>query len=239
MPEHPVLRTNEVHVWRATLSSGREGIAAFWSVLAANERQRANSFHFERDRERFIVARGILRTLLGRYLSVKPEQLCFGYTHFGKPALSDTTGAGGLRFNLSHSGEVALFAFAQGRELGVDIEQVQEDFDALRLAEQFFSVSEAATLLALPAEAQGLAFFNCWTRKEAYIKAIGEGLSHPLNCFDVSLTPGEEATLLCHRNDPNETLRWKIRELSPGNGYAAAIAVEGNDWHLSAMQWSD
>nr|ASV46661.1 hypothetical protein [uncultured bacterium] len=143
----------------------------------------------------------------------------------------------GIRFNVSHSGEMALYAFARGRELGVDVEEVRRMEDGLHIAERFFSQAEVAVFRSLPEEIRDDAFFNCWTRKEAYIKAVGEGLSFPLHVFDVSLAPGEPARLLASR-DPQQAERWSLRGLpDPAPGYRAAIVVEGEGWDLACWRW--
>jgi len=160
--------------------------------LVPDERQRAERFRFERDRRRFIVAHGVLRDILGRYLKCSPAQVSFSYNQYGKPALAQESEAIGLRFNMSHSHEVALYALTRAREVGVDVELLREDFASLEIAERFFSRSEVALLNSLAPELRTDGFFNCWTRKEAYIKALGEGLSHPLDRFAVSLAPGSQ-----------------------------------------------
>jgi len=232
---------DEVHVWRADLNQVDSTVRACYELLRPDERQRADKFHFPRDREHFTVARGVLRQILGGYLGSAPEQVRFAYNKYGKPALADDGGDVNelLSFNVSHSKGIALYAVAGGRRrVGLDIEHLREDFDSLTLAERFFSPTEVAALRALPAEQQRVAFFNCWTRKEAYIKALGEGLSHPLDKFSVSLAPGEPAALLSTDDNPQEALRWSFVELSPGDGYVAALAVEGDAPPLvSCRQW--
>jgi 4'-phosphopantetheinyl transferase len=236
-PVELTLSSAEVHVWRACLDPAASCVERLQSTLAADELQRAARFHFTRDRRRFTVARGVLRDILGRYLGVPPSELGFHYSAYGKPALADVAAAAGLRFNVSHSHEMALFAVACGREVGVDIEYLGREIRGEEIAERFFSARERASLRALPAEVKHEAFFNCWTRKEAYIKAHGEGLSLPLDQFDVSLAPGEPAALLATRSDPREALRWSLQALTPGPGYVAALAVEGQGWHLTCWQW--
>ncbi|HEY0462316.1 MAG TPA: 4'-phosphopantetheinyl transferase superfamily protein [Pyrinomonadaceae bacterium] len=236
----PVLRLppDEVHVWRASLSQTQKNLQFCWEMLAEDERQRAERFHFERDRHHFIAARGILRQLLGQYLNVEPRRLYFKYTSYGKPFLANTNVGAELRFNVSHSGELALYAFSRPRELGVDIEKIRPDIEHRSIAKRFFSEQEVATLFTLPVKRQRQAFFLCWTRKEAYIKAIGEGLSLPLHTFDVSLVPGEPAVLLAVRGTGREAERWTLRDLQPGADYEAALVAEGNDWHLKCWQWT-
>lgn len=232
-----VLRADEVHVWRAPLDLPQERLESLRGALAQDERGRASRFHFERDRRRFVAGRGLLREILSRYVGLSPDGLRFGYTPYGKPYLADECGGGWLRFNVSHSGGLALYAVTRGRELGIDIEQVRADIEHEEIAERFFSGQEVAALKALPAGLRREAFFLCWTRKEAYIKGIGEGLSLPLDSFDVSLTPGEPASLLAVRGDAREAARWTLTDLDPGPGYCAALAAEGRDWILRRWQF--
>jgi 4'-phosphopantetheinyl transferase len=236
-PAELTLSSAEVHVWRARLDPAASCVECLRGTLSADELQRAARFHFARDRRRFTVARGVLRDILGRYLRVPPSEPEFRYSAYGKPALADGADAPWLRFNVSHSHEVALFAVTCGREVGVDIEYLGREIRGEEIAERFFSARERADLRALPAEVKHEAFFNCWTRKEAYIKAHGEGLSLPLDQFDVSLAPGEPAALLATRSDPREALHWSLQALTPGPDYVAALAVEGQGWHLSCWQW--
>lgn len=231
------LRDAEVHVWAAPLDPPAESVRRYASLLAPDERARAERFRFERDRRRFSVARGVLRVLLGRYLETDPRRVAFRYQSHGKPALEEGLAGRGPHFNVSHSGEMALYAFARSRELGVDVEEVRAMEDGLQIAERFFSQAEVAAFRALPAELRDEAFFNCWTRKEAFIKAVGEGLSFPLHVFDVSLAPGEPACLLASR-DPQQAERWSLRALpDPAPGYRAALVAEGEDWELSCWRW--
>jgi 4'-phosphopantetheinyl transferase len=237
-PSRPRLERDEVHIWRAALNQEPAQVRIFSDSLAPDERQRASRFHFQHHREHFIVARGVLRFILSRYLDSTPELIRFSYNRYGKPALDTTAGDESLRFNVSHSGGLALYAVTRDHEIGLDIEAVRADFASLEIAERFFSASEVATLSALPAEQQTAAFFNCWTRKEAYIKALGEGLSHSLQSFAVSLIPGELAALLSSEEDPAEPARWSLVELHPGAGYAAALAFEGALSAVRLWQWS-
>jgi len=236
-PESLALADDDVHVWRASLNLAAEHMQDLQRTLTADERERAERFHFQKDRERFIVTRGLLRAILSRYLDVEPGQLRFGYSPYGKPALLRESGGEMLRFNLSHSHGLALYAVTRGRAVGIDLEYVRADLANERIAEQFFSPREVAALRALPAGVRAEAFFNCWTRKEAYVKARGEGLSLPLNQFDVSLAPGEPAALVSTRGDPLEAFRWSLQALFPGPGYVAALAVEGHSWRLRCWQW--
>jgi 4'-phosphopantetheinyl transferase len=234
-----VLGRDEVHVWHATLSQTPSQIESFLHSLAADEQARAERFYFERDREHFVVARGVLRAILGGYLNRAPESLSFCYSSHGKPALAGESDAHAIHFNVSHSHGVALYAVTRGREVGIDLERIRPGVEVVEIAERFFSPREVAMLQALPTEFQCEAFFRCWTRKEAYIKARGEGLSLPLDQFDVSLAPGEAATILGTRPNPSEASRWFLQEIASAPGYEAAVAVEGHGWRLSCWQWSN
>lgn len=201
-----------VHVWRASLEAPAP------EVLSADEREKAAQFHFEKDRRPYMAARGILRQLIGRYENLSPEVIQFTYNTFGKPGLNGTS----LRFNTSHSGDVGLFAFTRHKNIGVDLERIRPDFAAREIAGQFFSPDEIAALRALPPEA----FFTCWTRKEAFIKAHGSGMSLPLHQFSVSLD--QPARLLRTDFDPAAIHQWTLHDLPVPEGFAAALALEGN-----------
>jgi len=226
-----------VHVWRAVLDQSPSQVAGLLDTLAEDERARAGRFYFPIDRERFIVARGVLRAILGLYLNRAAQTVSFRYGSHAKPPLACESGGNALHFNMSHSRGVALYAITRGRAIGIDLEFIREDLEVDQVAGRFFSQREIATLRALPAGLRRYAFFLCWTRKEAYIKARGEGLSLPLDQFDVSLIPGEPAVLLRTQPDPDEALRWSLRELSIGPGYASALAVEGHGWSLCCWEW--
>ncbi|MFZ0638724.1 MAG: 4'-phosphopantetheinyl transferase superfamily protein [Candidatus Acidiferrales bacterium] len=238
-PETLVLGCDEVHVWRATLDQTPSQIQSFLHNLSADEQARAKRFHFQRDRERFIVARGVLRAILAGYLNKAPECLSFCYSSYGKPTLAEESGWDATRFSVSHSQGVALYAFTRGREVGIDLEHIRFDMAVAEIAERFFSRREVATLRALPTDLQQQAFFCCWTRKEAYIKARGEGLSLPLDQFDVSVGPGEPAAILGTQRDPSEASCWSLQEFVPAPGYVAALAVKGHGWRLTVWQWPD
>jgi 4'-phosphopantetheinyl transferase len=238
-PEILRLKSDEVHVWYVALDLTVSRVQSLWHFLSADEQKRAERFRFQKDQNRYIVARGLLRTILGRYLTRAPSQLQFCYTSYGKPALVGESGKYALRFNVSHSLDLALYAITRGRELGVDLERLRPDLIDQRIAERFFSPREVATLRTLPANMRQEAFFACWTRKEAYLKARGEGLTLRLDQFDVSLVPGEPAALLGTNGDPQEALRWSLQELFPRSGYVAALAVEGHDWRLTCWQWPE
>ena len=220
-PQSPSLKAGVADVWRIALNQEEERLESFRRTLEANELERAGRFHFEKHRRHFIVARGFLRSVLARYLGTQPESLRFVYGAYGKPALESEHG---LRFNLSHSNEVALLAVTLDAEVGVDVEYIRADFASEDIARRFFSRSEVETFNSLAKEDQVAAFFRCWARKEAYIKAIGKGLSQPLDAFDVTLAPGAPAALL--RAEDDDASRWFLTDLDAGAGYAAALAIE-------------
>ena len=233
-PDDLTLAGRDVHVWRASLTVSEARLADFHAILADDERVRAARFRNPLHGAHYTVGRGVLRMLLGRYLRRQPPDIHFSYSGYGKPFIKD---AAAPRFNLSHSQEVALYAFTLRREIGIDIEYVRPVPSRDQIAKQFFSPNEIQALRALPAAQQDTGFFNCWTRKEAYIKAHGEGLSLPLHQFDVTLAPGEPAALLETRVALDRADRWTLQALWPGANYAAALVVEGRDWTLSTWQW--
>lgn len=232
--EFVLARHDEVHVWRASLAVAPSSVQSLNQILSQDERDRAERFHFRRDQRDFIVSRALLRILIGRYLQQKPDQFGFRYNSYGKPFVAGRSH--GVRFNLSHSHGLALYAVACDREIGVDLERISDRVNSDELAQHYFSPSEVAGLRALPRSFQKQAFFSCWTRKEAYIKALGEGLSVPLDSFSVSLTPGDPAALLDVQTNPEETARWSLMELRPDPRYAAALAVEGRNWGLKCWE---
>ncbi len=224
----PALGREEIHIWHQNLSRGLAEVEALGSLLSPDEMERAQRFRFEANRNEFMVCRSTLRALLGQYLSVPPKELCFEYSEYGRPRLATGSWAGDLDFNVSHSGAHALLGFARGRKIGLDIEKIRRDFGTGEIAERFFSETERSALRDLPLGQKHEAFFRCWTRKEAFIKALGEGLSHPLDQFDVSLAPSVPAQLLATRPDAKEARRWRIWDLQAPTGYTAALVAESD-----------
>jgi 4'-phosphopantetheinyl transferase len=230
-PESLLLQTGEVHVWRVELQQPGSVLEKFRSTLDRDELHRASRFHFEKHRREFVVARGFLRDVLSRYLRTKPETLRFTYGDYGKPDLD-----GALKFNMSHSHEVALLAITQDRQIGVDVEHIRADFATEDIARRFFSRLEVESFNRLPIEEQVAAFFRCWTRKEAFIKATGRGLSQPLDEFDVTLAPEVAPALLrVHEDDAS---RWSISDIDIDEDYAAALVVEDRILHIQCWQFS-
>ena len=221
-----MLPGTEIHVWRVSLADAATVALRLSPLLSEDEKERAARFRFARHRDAYIASRGTLRQVLAPYLGLAPEAVRFAYGPHGKPSLAGEAAACDLEFNLSHSGEVALVAVARGRRVGVDVERIRAEVASDAIARRYFSPREVETLLALPEPARLEAFFACWCRKEAYLKARGDGLTHPLDALDVTLAPHENAALLATRDDPHEAARWRLHALEAGVGYAAALAIE-------------
>jgi 4'-phosphopantetheinyl transferase len=230
------LTDDQVYVWRISLGSLSANFEGAWLVLSREERERADRFHFEADRRRSVIGRGCLRLLLSGILGLPAKSLRFEFGEFGKPKLTSTQ-AQGLEFSASHSGDLVLIAISRGRAVGVDVETVRTDIDIDEIAARFFSVNEYRNLASLVGTSRYEAFFTCWTRKEAYLKARGEGLSTPLNQFEVSFLPGEEARLLETRKAPGEVNRWRLEPVTVPSGHIAAVTAEGMDWELECRDW--
>jgi 4'-phosphopantetheinyl transferase len=230
-PKRLELAEDEVHVWHAFLECGAIAFRQFEATLSSDEKARANRFFFQRDRVRFITTRGILRELLGRYLKRAAADLEFEYGPQGKPALSTKSSQESVHFNVSHSHGIALLAFTVGRELGVDVELVRQ-FGGLEIAERYFSPREVMELNRLHSSQQDEGFFLCWTRKEAYLKARGEGLHVPLKSFHVTLTPGKPERL-----ETKDGLQWSLYSLRPDAHYVGALVGEGKGWKLHCWHW--
>src|SRR6266571_3882547 len=239
LPRSFQLASGEVHIWCASLDVPPETSARLYATLTPDERTRSARFRFERDRQRFMVARGVLRDLLGRYLQTQPSQIRFAYNAFGKPDL-DPEFASRLKFNLSHSAGVALIAIATESNVGVDLEYIRAQSDYAEVARHFFSAAEVDQLSALPDHLYAEAFIGCWTKKEAYVKARGRGLALPLQSFTVPLTtdPAQgPATFQAASYDIDQAMRWSVHTLRPAPGYIGALAIQGCGWRLSQWQW--
>jgi 4'-phosphopantetheinyl transferase len=229
-PAHPTLAPDEIHIWRASLDLPTETLRLLRATLSDDEQQRADRLLFTHVRDHFIAARGTLRALLARYLETPPARLQFTYGERGKPSLA---GPPDLRFNLSHSHGLALYAVARQHDLGIDLEQIKPDIDYAPIARRYFAPGEYAALCALPAAAQLRAFFGCWVGKEAYLKAHGAGLWQPLDAFAVPLLSGGPLPAAA----PGAPAWW-LHRLPAHPDYAAALAaVAGPDWRLRCWQW--
>ncbi len=227
----------EVHLWSVDLKPSPERVEELRRLLTGDEVARADRFHFDRHRRRFIVRRGVLRLLMGRYLERPPPALRFAEGEKGKPFVPQQAAAEErLHFNLSDSKDLALYAVTRGSELGVDVEVLRPMPDALAIAERFFSAEERDRLRRVPPEARARAFFNCWTRKEAYIKAIGEGLSEPLDRFSVTLLLDEPARFVHLGGDRERARGWTLHHLVPEAGAVGALALEGAGWRVTACR---
>lgn len=234
-PDDLQLQPRQTDIWRVILDLPTDSTELLALSLSVDESRRAARFHFPADRDRFIIAHAGLRDILSRYLHCEPHQIDFSTRRYGKPALLSDTG---INFNLSHSGGYALIAVASERKIGIDVERIRQEMELESLARRYFSQREVSELMALPPQQRTPAFFNCWTRKEAYIKAHGLGLSLPLDSFDVSLAPGEPVILRATRPNPQEALRWTLKHLEVDPGYSAALAVEGQDLEFGLWDWT-
>jgi 4'-phosphopantetheinyl transferase len=223
----------EIRIWFCRLDRADAELAQMRATLSEDEATRAARFFQDRDRNHYIVARATLRKLLAIQLGCAAEEVCFEYNEWGKPALPAGFARRDIRFNLSHSHGVAVYAITGERDVGVDVESVRPEFATETIAENFFSRHEVIALRSLPLEQQPDGFFNCWTRKEAYVKARGEGLSIELASFDVSLKPGEPAAIL----RAVDRAKWSIASFRPEPGRVAAIVVEGNMDRIPTPAW--
>jgi len=225
------LRSGQIHIWPVQLTAREAARERYWSFLCPEERDRATRFQFPRLRDAFTLSRGALRLLLGSYLRCLPEEVAFVYGEKGKPSLA---GASPVRFNTSHSGSIAVFAFALQIELGVDVEQLRPMDDLQGISARFFSAPEIADLESLGPGDRVAGFFRCWTRKEAYIKATGNGLSAPLDSFRVTLLPGQTPQLTELSPSPTQEIPWFLHNLDLAPGYAAALAYQGEKHQIES-----
>lgn len=210
------------------LDVGPEVVQAAAALLSQAERKRAARFAFDRDRRRFTVARAVLRELLAARLGMQPESVELLDGAFGKPSLARSFSPEDLLFNVSHCEDVAVYALTHGREIGVDIEVVRDVPDRDGIAARFFSARESETFRGLNESEKTEAFFNCWTRKEAFVKALGAGLGHPLDSFDVPLLPGSVGQLLRVGTVFGNHGDWQLFSFAPLPGYVGAVAVESS-----------
>lgn len=226
--ESIALAGNEVHVWSVRLRAGTEDALALRGLLDDEERGRAERYLHQPTRQQFIAARAALRTLLGRYLRIPPRCVRFETTGLGKPILAGRE----LHFNVSHSHEVAVIALTRMGEVGVDVERVRPQPSHLDMAERFFTPGETRALRRLPPGASEEAFFHVWTRKEAFLKALGLGLSHGLERFEVSVPPDNPARVLHVDGDRRIGAIWQLRSMHPARGYVGAMAIAGPEARL-------
>jgi len=233
-PLPPALSAAEVHLWRAVLDVPHATFLSLEKNLDPQELARAGRFCFKVDQRRYIVAHGILRSILSHYLGAPAAEIQMTHNAYGKPRLA---GDPEISFNLSHSNNLLVLAFARGRELGIDVEYIRPELFDMQVAHRYFASREFHALQSLPPHLRQNAFFECWTRKEAYIKARGEGLSIPLDEFEVSFLPDEPLIVLQVYGNPAESCRWSIQSLNPCPGYVVALVVEGFDWKRLSFEW--
>lgn len=225
-PAGPKLSSGHVDVWRVRLDAPIEIISAS-SILSSEELTHAGRFHFEKDRLHFARCRSVLRFLLSGYLKVPPAEILFEYQPSGKPELAAQQNLRQLRFNVSHSAGLAVIAVSAGQRIGIDIEKIRADVDITTLADRVFSAQERAGLRDLPGYLRVPAFFACWTRKESFLKATGDGLTFPLADFSVTTHPGLEPALEEIHGNTEARKKWFLADLSVTDGYRATVAVEG------------
>ncbi len=228
---------SHVHIWRSNLEQSELRFQKLSQTLSKQERVRAERYRFEEDKNHFIAGRGILRTILGYYLDVNPGRIEFRYGVFGKPHLTEKFCKDGIQFNLAHSHKLVLYAFTKNRKIGIDLEYFRNIQNFKCMVASFFSEREKKILKALPESQQQEAFFNGWVRKEAYLKAIGSGLTQPLYQFEVSLAAGEAAHLLKAEKDCRIASFWSMKSITPASGYLSALVVEGHNWNPKFYQF--
>jgi 4'-phosphopantetheinyl transferase len=230
-----LLDAGEVHVWSVALGSGGP---PEWNVLSTDEQVRAERYAFADDRDRFVAARGALREILASYVGCTPEGIAFRYGARGKPALAGDVGrARGLRFNLTHSHALAMIAVTREGEVGIDVEHVRAVADAEAIVRREFSRAEQQEFSTVPPGDRARAFLNAWVRKEAVLKATGEGLARPLSDVEVTLSPVNAPRLLALAADPTASSRWSLVAASPASDYVAALAVEARGVRVWLRSW--
>jgi len=236
IPEKLML-SNEVHVWRAFLDLPQFEMESLLEILSVDELERASRFHFERHKKRFIVSRGILRNILSHYIDIIPQKVFFEYSSQGKPVLAHKPGEATYHFNLSHSGEFALYAVSPESGVGIDIERIQDDISVDQISQKFYSHKEIHQLEIIHKNDRSELFFQYWTRKEALLKATGEGISFQMEQCDVSLIDGGVLSPIILPGNNEESSSWYVQDLSPGPGYVAAIAVESSNCTISCWHY--
>jgi 4'-phosphopantetheinyl transferase len=226
-----------INVYRIMLDISDGDIEDMARLLAPEERQRADRFKFPKHRARFIACRAQLRLVLAGFNQLPPDSLVFTYNQFGKPSLTNACGGSSIQFNVTHSHDLGLIAVTTGMQVGIDIERIRPDIDFRHISRQFFAKGEVKSLMSLPPEQQVEAFYTCWTRKEAFLKARGEGLTIPLDHFEVSLKPDEPPRLLHSSPTIQGLADWTFSDIKPGTGYTASLAVNRRDWQFNCWQW--
>lgn len=235
-PQRLGLPADEIHVWRTDVAIASSRLQTFFATMSSTETTRAERCYFNGDHDRFVTSRGILRDILHRYLNLEPQDVCIQCNEYGKLRLGTDLAPHSIRFNVSHADNLSVYAITRDQEIGIDIERVRADFVDFGIAERFFSRAEVAALRSLPSKQRTQAFFNCWVRKAAYVKAVGRGVSTSMDSFDVALVPGQPAAVL--RSMDATTSCWSLFEVIPRLGYAGAVAVEGNPVLSKLWTWT-
>jgi len=239
-PKDLSLGEDQVHVWCASLRLSASRLLSLTRILSTDERAKAERYRIQTARDDYIIARGLLRTLLGCYLDVDPRRINFSYGLYGKPILAVDSGRKTIHFNVSHSEGLALFAVTRGREVGVDLERIRLDINYEEIAQQVFSRKEAESLSAVASPMlRREEFFSRWTSKEAYVKARGAGFYMPLDQFEVFFTGDEGLPNVVTREPWVEATPWTIVKLRPWSGYAGAVASERHDWKVLCWRWQE
>ena len=232
-----IISKGECHLWSASLKENEAKLPQLYEPLSVEERQQAARFHFDKDRNMYILAHGLLRRLLARYLDIRPESLDFFAGASGKPQLAKSACPLDLRFNISHTRGLAAVALALDHDVGVDVECLERSVDWPLMAKRILCERENAEVNALPEAEKQAAFFKGWVCKEAVLKATGEGIAGGMDQVEVSLSPGKEARLLAFRGDTSASSRWTLHTLSISPNVVAAVAVDAPNVSLVVRQW--
>ena len=236
-PQTLTLSSQDIHIWRANLDLPIEQIERFLETLSADEKIRAERFHFERHRNFFIAARGILREILSRYSELKPEEWRFNYGTRGKPEIAESCGVKNLEFNVSHSEEIALYGITRASKIGVDIEKIRSLDDAEKIAQRFFLPQEFLWLSKLSPAEKKAAFFSLWTCKEAYLKAIGEGLAFGLDQFEIGFSTDGLPKIISIQGNKEAGKYWFLQQFNPVLGYVGSVAVKVDNPGFNYWEW--
>jgi 4'-phosphopantetheinyl transferase len=230
------LKPNTLHIWSLNFVVDDEAYNRYHSFLSKDEKERASRFKFYKDKRCYVVTKGVLRLLSGRYLNTDAKAIEFEYEKYGKPKLKHNTN---LNFNVSHSGDLAIIGFVHNHTIGVDIEKIKNDFDTFEIASSCFSKHEIDALHKISKQEQHKAFYRCWTRKEAFIKAKGSGLSFPLDEFSVSLESDLDADVVWTKWNTDEKDQWKLTSFIPSEDYIAATIVDSEIEDTLYFDWNN
>ncbi len=236
LPENLVLEGSDIHLWWSKFAAESAGDDKFWALLSGAEHERADRFRFAVHRKRFVICRGMLRKLLSAYKGIPPDSLQFSYNRYGKPELQTPVAAEPLHFNVSHSDQTIVIALTRAAPLGVDVEYMRRKTDYRNIAKRFFATAEWEDLCNVPQALRRRAFYNCWTRKEAYIKALGSGLSTSLNSFVVTLRPEHAPRVVLVDGDPRQAKDWSLYHFNPDPDTVGALAIKHPNCRLE-VHW--